>query len=118
MNTKTTTKHTITVNAADMKKRFCITFMTILNDSLNVDIGMEFFETDLNRYHDNFNDINKNGFRQAFKEGYASMLLSDKEFSYVEEWFNKPGSEQEELYIRILDKDGNQQELVHLDCLK
>ena len=115
-NIKTVTKHVITVNAADMKKRFCEAFMDILNDNLTVDNDMEGFSMELNRFQDDLNYIDKHGFRQAFKDGYTMMLLGGKEFDFVEEWFNRPGSAQEELCIRILDNDGNQMEIVpHVD---
>ena len=109
-NITTTTKHTITVNAADMKKRFCEAYMDILNDSLNDD--MENFTMDLNRFQDDLHSINKHGFSGAFKEGYTMMLLGGKEFDFVEEWFNKPGSAQEELVVRIVDNEGKEVEVV------
>jgi hypothetical protein len=110
---KTTTKHTITVKATDLKRNLYSSFMQLLQDELDgSEIDFEYFKMDLARFQDEVDSIEKNGFASSFRDGYTMMLLDSNDFEYVETWFNKPGSGVEELVIRILDNNDNQIEIV------
>ena len=108
MNIKTTTKHTLTVKASDLKKNLYSSFMQLLQDELDgAQHDFEYFKMAFNRFRDEVDSIEKHGFAQAFRDGYTMMLLSNSDFTFVEKWFNKPNSAKEELVVRIVN---------HLDC--
>jgi hypothetical protein len=110
---KTTTKHTVTVKASELKKNLYGSFMQLLQDELDgAENDFEYFQMDLNRMQDEVDSIEKNGFAQSFRDGYTMMLLNDKDFTFVDEWFNKTGYAEEELVVRIVDHLGNQIEVV------
>ena len=45
MSIKTTTKHTLTVNATDLKKNLCASYMQLLQDELEAkEIDFEYFK--------------------------------------------------------------------------
>ncbi len=118
MNIKTTTKHTVTVEASELKKNLCSAFMDMLSDELK-DVGhnFDFFKLDLNKFHDELTSIEKNGFAPTFRDGYTIMLLG-KEFDYIDEWFNKPKfDKEEELVVRIVDHLGKEIEVVQHEDL-
>ena len=96
---KTTTKHTLTVNATDLKKNLCASYMQLLQDQLDAkETDLEYFKMDLDRFQDELDSIVKHG------------------FEFVENWFNKNKNLSEELVVRILDDEGNQMEVVqHVD---
>jgi hypothetical protein len=117
MNIKTTTKHTITVNASDLKKNLCSAFMDMLSDELkDVNHDFEYFKMDLDRLQDELESIDKNGFTNTFRDGYTMMLLG-KEFDYIDEWFNRPNSKEEELVVRIVDHLGMELEVINHEDL-
>lgn len=106
---KTTTLHTINTTEENLKKNFYSSYLDILTDGLKDDI--EYFEHDVHRLSSAIQDIEKLGFTELFKEGYTMMLLDPNYFNFVDEWFNKDGSAEENLQIVITKKNG-QVELV------
>ena len=118
MNIKTTTKTTLTVNASDLKKNLYSSFIQLIQDELDgAQNDFEYFRMDLNRFQDEADSIEKHGFAQAFRDGYTMMLLNDKDFTFVDEWLNKPDFKtDEELVVSIVDHLGTQIEVVnHVD---
>ena len=114
---KTTTKHTITVTATDLKKNLCASYLQLLQDELEAkEIDFEYFKMDLDRFQDELDSIVKSGFAQAFRDGHSMVLLNPEDFEFVENWFDKNKNLSEELVVRILDDEGNQMEVVqHVD---
>lgn len=114
---KTTTKHTLTVNATDLKKNLCASYMQLLQDELDAkETDLEYFKMDLDRFQDELDSIVKSGFAQSFRDGNTMILLNGEDFEFVENWFNKNKNLSEELVVRILDDEGNQMEVVqHVD---
>ena len=117
MNIKTTTIHKITVNATDLKKNLCASYLQLLQDELEAkEIDFEYFKMDLDRFQDELDSIVKSGFAQAFRDGNTMVLLNGEDFEFVENWFEKNRNLSEELVVRILDEKGNQTEVVqHVD---
>ena len=117
MNIKRTTKHTLTVNAADLKKNLCASYLQLLQDELeSKEIDFEYFKMDLDRFQDELDSIVKSGFAQSFRDGNTMVLLNGEDFEFVEYWFDKNKNLSEELVVRILDDEGNQMEVVqHVD---
>ena len=117
MSIKTTTKHTLTVNATDLKKNLCASYMQLLQDELEAkEIDFEYFKMDLDRFQDELDSIVKSGFAQSFRDGNTMVLLNGEDFEFVEYWFEKNKNLSEELVVRILDDEGNQMEVVqHVD---
>lgn len=117
MNIKTTTKHTLTVNASDLKKNFYTSSVQLLQDVLDHS-GNDFenFRNTVSRFQDEIEGIEKNGFTSSFQEGYTMTLLDPSDFKYVENWFNDDKNFSEELVVRILDDAGKEVEVVnHID---
>lgn len=114
---KTTTKHTLTVNATDLKKNLCASYLQLLQDELDAkEIDFEYFKMDLDRFQDELDSVVKSGFAQSFREGNSMILLNGEDFDFVENWFEKNKNLSEELVVRILDDEGNQMEVVqHVD---
>lgn len=114
---KTSTKHTITVKATDLKKNLCTSYVQLLQDELEAkEIDFEYFKMDLDRFQDEMDSIGKHGFAQSFRDGNTMVLLNPEDFEFVENWFEKNRNLSEELVVRILDEHGNQMEIVqHVD---
>jgi len=114
---KTTTKHTITVTAAELKKNLCTSYVQLLQDELeSKETDFEYFKMDLDRLQDELECIEKHGFASTFRDGHTMVLLNPSDFEYVENWFEANKNVSEELVVRILDNDGNQMEIVqHVD---
>ena len=113
MNIKTTTKHTVTVQASDLKRNLCSAYVQMLQDELEAKTtDFEYFKMDLDRLQDELNSIEKHGFTQTFRDGSTMMLLNNEDFEFVDTWFNKPKSNEEELVVRILDHLGKEIEVV------
>lgn len=116
-NIKTTTKHTVTVNASDLKKNFYTSSMELLQDVLD-DSKSDFenFRITVNRFQDEIESIEKNGFTSSFQEGYTMTLLNPQDFDFVDNWFNNNKNLSEELVVRIVDDAGKEVEVVsHID---
>ena len=116
-NIKTSTKHTLTVKATDLKKNLCTSYVQLLQDELEAkEIDFEYFKMDLDRFQDEMDSIVKHGFAQSFRDGNTMMLLNSEDFEFVENWFDNNKNLSEELVVRILDEHGNQMEIVqHVD---
>jgi len=93
----------IRVTTTELKKNLYGNYLQLLNDSLSDE--MEYFEMDANRLTDAIQTIQKHGFTDLFKEGYTMMLLPEDDFNFVDQWFNRPGSAEEELEVRIYNED-------------
>jgi hypothetical protein len=113
MNIKTTKKHTVTVQATDLKKNLCSAFVDMLSDELkDIATDFQYFKMDLDKLHDELDSIEKNGFTNSFRDGYTMMLLG-KEFDFIDEWFNRPKfKDEEELVVRIVNHLGDEIEVV------
>ena len=107
---KTTTLHTINTTEDQLKRNLYSSYLDIFTDGLKEDT-VEFLEHDVHRLSSAIQDIEKLGFTELFKDGYTMMLLDPNDFNFVDKWFNKPGSAEENLQIVITKKNG-QVELV------
>lgn len=110
---KTTTLHTINTTEDRLKKNLYSSYLDILTDGLKDDI--EYFEHDVHRLSSAMQDIEKLGFKELFKDGYTMMLLDPADFDFVDKWFNKPGSAEENLQIVITKKNGQVELVSHED---
>ena len=107
---KTTTLHTINATEEQLKRNLYSSYLDIFTDGLKEDT-VEFMENDVHRLSEAIQTVDKHGFVSLFKEGYTMMLLDPNDFNFVDKWFNKPGSAEENLQIVITKKNG-QVELV------
>lgn len=107
----TTTQYTIAVTETELKKNFAASITDLLSDHIKYDEDIETFETDLNMLQDNFAMINKYGFRSLFKEGFTPMLLSEKDFEDVENFFRHHSADDSKLQI-IISKEDKDDEVV------
>ena len=107
----TTTQYTITVTETELKKNFAASITDLLSDHIKYDEDIETFESDLFMLQDNFASINKSGFRSLFKEGFTPMLLSQKDFEDVEDFFRHHSADDSKLQI-IISKEDKEDETV------
>ena len=91
----------------DLKRNLYSSFLDLFKDEVAQDPeDVEYFETDVCRLTDCMQQINKGNFKDVFADGYTMMILDGETFRFVENWFNKPGSAEEDLCLVITDKDG------------
>ena len=91
----------------DLKRNLYCSFLDLFKDEVAQDEeDVEYFETDVCRLTDCMQQINKGNFEGVFADGYTMMILDGETFRFVENWFNKPGSAEEDLCLVITDKDG------------
>ena len=114
----TTTKHTLTVNATDLKKNLCASYLQLLQDELEAkETDFEYFKMDLDRFQDELNSVVKSGFAQSFRDGNTMILLNDDDFCYVDNFFGKKLEKQgEELEVCIMH-EGRVLEIIRPDDL-
>lgn len=113
MNIKTTTSHTINATEEQLKRNLYSSYLDLLTDGLGDDV--EYFEQYAHMLSSAIQDIEKLGFKELFKDGYTMMLLDPNDFNFVDEWFNKPGSAEENLQIVITKKNGQVEIVSHDD---
>ena len=102
----TVTLHKIHTTEERLKRNFYSAYSDIFTDNLKEDT-VEFFEHDAHRLSSAIQTIDKHGFASLFRDGYTMMLLNPNDFEFVDKWFNKPGSADEELQIIIEKKNGS-----------
>ena len=110
----TTTQYTITVTETELKKNFAASITDLLSDHIKFDEDIETFESDLFMLQDNFATINRSGFRSLFKEGFTPMLLSQKDFEDVEDFFRHHSADDSKLQI-IISKEDKENEVIGHD---
>lgn len=111
MNKKTTTKHTITVEFENLKKRFYSGQLDIIQDDLHAG-DVEHFEKGIKNLASDIQTIDDEGFRSLFQDGYTMVLLSGEEFDFVENFFAEKKSE-EELIVAVVRNDKIVEEIHH-----
>lgn len=109
----TTTKHTITVQADSLKNRFYNGRMELLQDELQYGYT-DHFERGIKNLHADIVTIKDEGFRSLFQSGYTMVLLGDKDFDYVEQFFKRDDST-EELVVSIMNGNEILEEVHHSD---
>jgi hypothetical protein len=114
---KTSKLHTIYATEHQLKKNLYGAYAELLHaDALgdgNNDV--ETFENDIHRIDGLIQDIRKNGFIDLFKDGYTMMLLDPEDFKFVEDWMNKPNTENEDLQIVIARDNKTFEYISHID---
>ena len=104
---KTITKHVLEIDQVEAIKRLIKNFMEGLQDSMG---DIEYFTMDLNRLQEILKEINTTGrMENVFKDGYTSMVLSDKDMEEVDNYFRRTEdgtNKSEELEIHIMDNLG------------
>lgn len=106
-----TTNYTIHTTEAELKKNFAASITDLLSDHIKYDEEIETFESDLFMLQDNFASINKHGFRSLFKEGFTPMLLNEKDFEDVEDFFRHHSADDSKLQI-VISKEDKQDEVI------
>ena len=111
----TNTQYTITVTETELKKNFAASIADLLSDHIKYDEDIETFESDLFMLQDNFATINRSGFRSLFKEGFTPMLLNDKDFKDVDDFFRQHSADDSKLQIVITKEDKDDEVIGHDD---
>jgi len=99
----TNTQYKIHTTEEQLKRNLFSSYLDILTDGLKED-DVEYFEHDAHRLSATIEDIGKNGFRSAFRDGYTMMLLDADDFSFVEKWF---GDEKPNQSLQVVIKMSN-----------
>lgn len=107
-----TQHHTIHTTEVELKKNFAASITDLLSDHIKHDEEIETFEADLFMLSDHFASINKSGFKSLFKEGFTPMLLNDKDFKDVENFFREHSNDDSKLQI-IISKEDKENEVIN-----
>jgi len=103
---KTSTLHTINATEEKLKKNLYDSYLDILKDCLKEDTA-EYFENEAHMLSEAIQTVDKHGFASLFKDGYTMMLLDPQDFNFIDRWFNKPGSGNENLQVVVTKSNGS-----------
>ena len=114
MTTKTI--HTLKVQADIIKSNLISSFIDLLHDEKGEDIDI--IEADINRLTDCLQQLNKKQYSSIFAEGYTSLLLGNKDFQQVENFFNEYSNNDNHIIeIVVVDVDGKIVEVIEEDSI-